>query len=73
MCDWGLCTVAFGLVLGTLSFSESEESWNWAAQGSAAVACAHWLSFQMCGDILKEITTLLCFWVIAVLDFGELF
>lgn len=66
--------MAFGLVLGTLRKTrESEDRWNWAAQGSAAVACVHWLSFQMCGDILKEITTLLCFWVIAVLDFGELF
>lgn len=66
--------MAFGLVLGTLrKRRESEDRWNWAAQGSAAVACVHWLSFQMCGDILKEITTLLCFWVIAVLDFGELF
>lgn len=49
-----------------------EERWNWAARASAAVACVHWLSFQMCGDILKEcyleITTMLWFWVIVVLD-----
>lgn len=66
--------MAFGLVLGTLRKTrESEERRAWAAQALAAVACVHWLSFQMCGDILKEITTMLCFWDIAVLDFGELF